>query len=350
MGIIKVKHRQNIFDLAIQHLGGVDALKSLLKLNNISPSDILYADNNIIVGDVVDREIVEFYKSKGIIPASSFYQAEPPPLVVYDTDAVAYLTAANIVKLTTYSVATPQEITGQEIWDAVDTLVKTLKIKGLWAKYKAIYPYLGDLATSRMYNLINPLNTNAAHRLQFFGGITHGPKGFKPNGTNGYADTHINPATHLSLNTGFFGFYSMDNFAEDTVEMGSWDGVNQMVMYARLAVNSRMQVHFNANAAIDFANNFPTGINHGQRESSTTVAIFNKKTLLRRSVAYNAVARPNEKMFLGATSHTPSGVPIYHSSRNQCITYFGADFFSPTEYDDHVDAIDHCMLMLKRNN
>jgi hypothetical protein len=93
------------------------------------------------------------------------------------------------------------------ITSAVDTLVQGLKTDGVWSKLKAVYPFVGGTATTHKFNLANALDEDSAFRLSFFGGWTHSTNGATPNGTNGYADTFLNPATNLATNNSSLGYY-----------------------------------------------------------------------------------------------------------------------------------------------
>jgi len=67
---------------------------------------------------------------------------------------------------------------------------------------KACYPFVGGTADRHKINLINPADTDAAFRLHYSGTITHDEKGFKGNGTNGFADTHFVPSAHMGILSG----------------------------------------------------------------------------------------------------------------------------------------------------
>jgi hypothetical protein len=110
-----------------------------------------------------------------------------------DVNARLFLGATNI-----------QDVT---ITSAVDTLVQGLKTDGVWSKLKAVYPFVGGTATTHKFNLANALDEDSAFRLSFFGGWTHSTNGATPNGTNGYADTFLNPATNLATNNASLGYY-----------------------------------------------------------------------------------------------------------------------------------------------
>jgi hypothetical protein len=78
------------------------------------------------------------------------------------------------------------------------------------------------IANQFKYNLVNPLDTDAAFRLVFNGGWTHSSLGATPNGTNGYADTKLTQTAAGMFSNSHFSFYSRTNSttAIAQVEMG----------------------------------------------------------------------------------------------------------------------------------
>jgi hypothetical protein len=118
------------------------------------------------------------------------------PSLCAPNDAQLFLDAAGITDTT---------ITG-----AITTLVSELKSFGLWNKFRAIYPFVGGTASTHKWNLKDPRDANDAHRLSFFGGITHSATGADPNGTNGYADIFIR-ASAIGINDIHLSFYSREN-------------------------------------------------------------------------------------------------------------------------------------------
>ena len=133
-------------------------------------------------------------------------------LDVPDSSATAFLTATGI--------------TDPTIKSAIDTLCKDLKSAGIFDKMNAIYPFVGGTATTHKFNLVNPVNTDAGFRLSFLGGWTHSANGVLPNGTNGYADTHLTPSTTLSLNNTSLSLYSRTNKSEASIDIGCQGGGN----------------------------------------------------------------------------------------------------------------------------
>lgn len=133
----------------------------------------------------------------------------------YDADAQLFITNAGITNVTEQA--------------AVNTLVVELKAANLWSTLYFMHVYLGSTATSQMYNLKNPLNSNAAFRLTFSGGWTHSSTGALPNGVNAWADTFFIPQSNLNItDLSSFGYYSRSNTAKaGEYVMGSNSGVTQ---------------------------------------------------------------------------------------------------------------------------
>jgi hypothetical protein len=78
------------------------------------------------------------------------------------------------------------------------------------------------IANQFKYNLVNPVDSDAAFRLVFNGGWTHSSTGATPNGTNGYADTKLTQTAAGMFSNSHFSFYSRTNSttAIAQVEMG----------------------------------------------------------------------------------------------------------------------------------
>jgi hypothetical protein len=57
---------------------------------------------------------------------------------------------------------------------------------------RTCYPTVGGTADSHKYNLINPVDSDAAYRLHYVDTITHDAKGMTGDGDSGIVDTHLN--------------------------------------------------------------------------------------------------------------------------------------------------------------
>jgi hypothetical protein len=119
----------------------------------------------------------------------------------YDTDALAFFTAASITDSTQMG--------------AVNTLVTGLKSAGLWTKIRALYPIVGGNATAHSKNLkdINQYN------LTFSNGWVHSSNGMLPNYS--YASTGLAPSTFSSNTDLHLAFYSRTNNSTAGYEMGA---------------------------------------------------------------------------------------------------------------------------------
>ena len=105
--------------------------------------------------------------------------------VATDVDAISYINASS----------------NTIFQDIIDDMFIGFKTQGLYAKTPAFYPFLGTTQAQHKWNAKNPLDTNAAFRLQFFGGGTHSNLGYQCNGTNAYANTFLIPSAVQNLNS-----------------------------------------------------------------------------------------------------------------------------------------------------
>lgn len=109
---------------------------------------------------------------------------------------------------------------------AIYNLVVDLKEKNLWGKMKALYPFTGGTATTHKFNLINPVDSDAAFRLTFNGGLIHSLNGILPNTiTSGgnYADTNLSALTSLSNTSLHLSYYSRTNVQNQGTEFNNKD-------------------------------------------------------------------------------------------------------------------------------
>lgn len=117
----------------------------------------------------------------------------------YDEDALNFLIATGITDIT-------------ESY-AINSLVVDLKAASLWDKFYAIYPMVGGTATTTKYNLVNPVDSDAAFRITWNGGWTFGASGAQGNATNTYGNTHFVMGSDLaSMQSVSTGVYMSDGY------------------------------------------------------------------------------------------------------------------------------------------
>ena len=123
----------------------------------------------------------------------------------------------------TTAFATATGITDTTILGALNTFDLGLISNSLDTKMKAIYPFVGGTSTTQKFNFMDARDLNAAFRLQFSGGGTFSATGYKPNGTNAYADTFFKPITNGSLtaNNNHIAIYSRTSAGSDYYNAGA---------------------------------------------------------------------------------------------------------------------------------
>ena len=159
--------------------------------------------------------------------------------VSYDADAQAFFTATGITDTTQKS--------------AVNQLVLDLKSYNIWTKMKAIYPMVGGTSTTHKYNLVNPVDSNAAYRLSFSTGWTHSSTGALPNGS-AYANPFLTPSAVLTANNTHLSVYiGTDTVAGNKVEMGVGVGgtLVPIMMLMKFCFQRKNLVHLYLKRLID---------------------------------------------------------------------------------------------------
>jgi hypothetical protein len=253
------------------------------------------------------------------------------PVEPIDPDAEAFILAAGI-----------EDPTQQ---DAIEGLVSDLKTYGLWAKLTAIYPFVGGIAFSHKFNLKDPQDTDAAYRLVFFGGWTHDANGITGNGTNTYANTKLNPASHLILNSTHMSIYCRTNNSGNYLEMGVYDGFYFNTLYAnesnlfsiRLNSDSVSQTVSNTNSQGNFIASRTTANDIFSKINNNAVNNFTKLTQ----------GRPNGEVYIGNFNFTGAPFGGYYSNRNYAFSTFG-DGLSAIEASDLYIAIQNFNTILGR--
>jgi hypothetical protein len=107
-------------------------------------------------------------------------------------ETTAYMTALGIAAdSTVYYPSTSYERTGVQLWGYVNNWFNTYISEGILSKYYFKYLYIGGTAFRHSINAIDPRDLDAAFRITWYGGITHGATGVQGNAVNGYGDTHF---------------------------------------------------------------------------------------------------------------------------------------------------------------
>ncbi len=251
----------------------------------------------------------------------------------YDSDAQAFFTAAGITDSTQKS--------------AVNQLVLDLKSYSIWTKFIAIYPLVGGTSTTHKYNLKNPVDSDAAFRIVFSGGITHDANGITGNGTTGYGNTKINPSSHLSQNDVSVFIYSRTNSSGNYVELG-----------AIKSTATQHRVHFNPRNASDLFNTALTCSTVTGNSNTDSRGLFGLSRITsteykqsinstQTTVSVTSTGLPNVNIGLMALISDAPSVSSY-SPRNMAFACIGTGL-TDTEADNLYTAVQAYQTTLSRN-
>jgi hypothetical protein len=249
-----------------------------------------------------------------------------------DPDAQAFITAAAITDPTQQS--------------AVNNLVIGLKADGVWSKMKAIYPFVGGTASTHKFNLKNPLDTDAAFRLVFNGGITHSANGIKANGTNGYSDTKLIPSSHLLNNNTHLSYYSRENITANAVDIGNFtNGAFSLYNFAGTYFSDQYN---NSTGRISSVNADTRGFITGSRTASNVHKLFRNGSQIgaTNTGASGGLTTINNPMLISAANL--NGSITYFSPRQYSFASIG-DGLTDTEATNLNTRVTTFQTALNRN-
>jgi len=211
---------------------------------------------------------------------------------------------------------------------ATITMFQSIWSNGLNTGMLAMYPFIGGTAGSHKFNGMNPVDTNGAYRLTFAGGWTHSASGATPNGTNGVAETYLQPnATSITLSGGSMGAYCGTNGPSGAVmgSIGDSGGANGdgWVLYPGLNNPGLQEACFfwksDAGAFNGSTMADTLGLMSISRTGTTNVNMYRRGTLLA-SVSFASSSLTNFTLALGARN-TLNGTPLEYSTYRHQFTY-----------------------------
>ena len=236
-----------------------------------------------------------------------------------DPDATAFLTATGI--------------TDPTITSAIDTLVVDLKAASLWTKIIALYPFVGGTASTHKWNLINPLDTDAAFRLTFFGTPTHNSNGVTGNGSSAFYTTYINARNDLSQNNVSGFVYARTNTTN--VDYGVFDGAaGGFQSSGRNGSNQFVTRCMSTSAGISTSPSSTNSIGFWTISRTSSANYVKSKNKTHTTVTNTSVTAPNRTVFGLALNNI--GSAAFYTTRNQALVGFGTGL-TTAEINDLVD-------------
>ena len=199
--------------------------------------------------------------------------------------------------------------TGNQTKDAIYTLVKDLKMAGIWDRCIAIYPFVGGTAITFRPNLMSP----SQYPLTFNGGNTYSATGYLPNGTNGFANTGINANARLTQNNSHLSFYSRTNNSTNggcsigAITGGSGSYSSPLLSIQAKNASTNLAIAQNGTGAAAETANFTNTDGRGFYVNSKTSSAIGGLSIYKNGVAQasNTVAvsvntYPNKNILIGA--------------------------------------------------
>lgn len=260
----------------------------------------------------------------------------------FDADAQAFITAASITDSTQQS--------------AVNQLVLDLKSYSLWSKMLGIYPMVGGSASSHKWNLKDPRDLDAAYRLSFGGGWTHGSTGAAPNGTNAYGSTFW-AMDDISLATRVNNFH-MSYYSRTEIPTGNgWVmGRGQTatgdplygIALKRTGTNARIfdSGNLSVNGRVSDTITDGRGFYIGARSSTTSAKLYKDGS----TALNNTATVTHNTSYIGygvALGALWSATPYYQS--NECAFSSFGESLSDTEASNLNTAVQAFNTTLSRN-
>jgi hypothetical protein len=198
------------------------------------------------------------------------------------------------------------------------------------------------IAAQFKYNLVNPVDSDAAFRLVFNGGWTHSSNGATPNGVNGYADSKLIPSSVLALNSSHFSYYIRDNYvvnkhqiftsSSGTSYFGNYNDVNQIYT----AINDATSGSGNAVA-------YTKGNFIGSRIDSANVKLYVNTASYNKALPSTSLTSAN--IIVGARN--ASGSLSLYSSEQLAFTTLG-DGLNDTEASNLYTIVQNFQTSLNR--
>ena len=235
---------------------------------------------------------------------------------------------------------------------ATRTLFNSLVTSGIYSKLDFMYPIIGGNSNGHKFNAINPLDTNGANRLTFFGGWTHSSTGMQGNGINAYADTYYQPVTEafMSDSSASIGVYVRDLSASSyPIEMGATYYSNGCSLSVKMdSATNIIGNLFDGLTETNFASSAQTGDFIITKTESASVRVYRRGVLATTISAAGSVAPSSGNLYVGAGNDTRIPVADNFSPRELAFV-FGGQGLTATEATNISTYINTFQTTLGRN-
>lgn len=251
----------------------------------------------------------------------------------FDTDAQAFF---NRITAAGGSLSSNEQL-------AIDSLVKQMKLVGIWNQMKYIYPMVGASAAACRQNLKSSSFTGT-----FTSGWTFASTGVTPNGTSAYFNTACTPSLQITRNSGSFGMYfNTDRIGSTTRLHGAFSSSNQSLvgLYPRFSADRFFAYLNTQNGVLSTTSATNTlGFRAVSRTSSTNnIVQFNANQNIAAQLSLGDCPL---NLYLGA-ANTDGSATDFDSIRI-AFAYF-SDGLTTTELSNLYNAVQTFQTTLSRN-
>lgn len=178
------------------------------------------------------------------------------------------------------------------------------------------------------YNLVNPVDSDAAFRLVFNGGWTHSANGATPNGTNGFADTKFSANANQTVNNCSVSAYvrTSTNASTSVGEFGAAGAVAFLPLIAlqSTTLTTRNQYCWDYNVgsgAADINTSDSSGMWGVSRSSASSWQSFERNVAISKTTNTTQSSLPTANIYIGAVNH--NGTAINFSFRQIAFAHMG---------------------------
>ena len=262
---------------------------------------------------------------------------------------VAPVVTASTYTTRTAAFAIATGITDTTILNALNTFDTGLISNGLDTKMKAVYPFVGGTSTTCKYNFMNAVDTNAAFRLQFNGGLYFSTTGVQGGGVNGYANTYFTGSNWNNINNNSMGIYTRTTQgALSQCDIGAFSVPYSNNFLASYYSDSKFYAVINGvdnSSNLTYTNTESKGFYIANRTSSTVLNGWKNGT----KIGTNTVAPVNllnVPLYLFAYSN--QGSPQLISTKELQFAFMG-DGLSDTEASNLSTLVHNMQTTLGRN-
>jgi hypothetical protein len=280
--------------------------------------------------------------------ADDGYTSAPLITLTGDWQRVTFTTTRSAGQLHGILVGTYSGATARTIWlwgaqvDAAATATTYQPIATTQQAY---------IAAQFKYNLVNPVDSDAAFRLVFNGGWTHSSNGATPNGTNGYADTFVNPFLHTLGYSQHVSMYSRtQNTSVSGVQLGVLDTASAEIAlfqyYNSVSLKGSTFYTYPARA-VKINNTNTLGFQIASRTSNNLLKLYFNNLLLDTNTNTENLTRPNGKMYLGGSNWVSTG-PTQYTPHQNAFSSIG-DGLTDTEAANLYTRVQAYQTALSRN-